>query len=137
MDERPAVRGIGIFSIIWLGRLVSFLGSSLTGFALGIWVYQRTGSATQFGLIAFCGALPSTLFSPLAGALVDRWNHRWTMILSDIGVGLIALVIFLLLVTGRFEIWHIYVVSALLSTFSAFQWPAYTATTTLLVPKWH
>jgi DHA3 family macrolide efflux protein-like MFS transporter len=137
MDERPAVRGIWIFSIIWLGRLVSFLGSSLTGFALGIWVYQRTGSATQFGLIAFCGALPSTLFSPLAGALVDRWNHRWTMILSDIGVGLIALVIFLLLVTGRFEIWHIYVVSALLSTFSAFQWPAYTATTTLLVPKWH
>jgi DHA3 family macrolide efflux protein-like MFS transporter len=86
MDERPAVRGIWIFSIIWLGRLVFVLGSSLTGFALGIWVYQRTGSATQFGLIAFCGALPSILFSPLAGALVDRWNHhRWIMILSDRG----------------------------------------------------
>jgi MFS transporter, DHA3 family, macrolide efflux protein len=135
MDERPAVRGVWIFSIIWLGRLVFVLGSSLTGFALGIWVYQRTGSATQFGFIAFCGVLPSILFSPLAGALVDRWNHRWTMILSDIGAGLIALIIFLLLVTGRFEVWHIYVVSALLSTFSAFQWPAYTAATTLLVPK--
>lgn len=138
MDERPAVRGIWIFSIVWLGRLVSFLGSSLTGFALGIWVYQRTGSATQFGFIAFCGALPSILFSPLAGALVDRWNHhRWIMILSDIGAGLIALIIFLLLTSGRFEVWHIYVVSALLSTFSAFQWPAYTAATTLLVPKQH
>ncbi|MCA1606083.1 MAG: MFS transporter [Acidobacteria bacterium] len=138
MDERPAVRGIWIFSIIWLGRLVSFLGSSVTGFALSMWVYQRTGSATQFGLIAFCGVLPSILFSPLAGALVDRWNHhRWIMILSGIGAGLIALIIFLLLVTGRFEVWHIYVVSALLSTFSAFQWPAYTAATTLLVPKQH
>jgi DHA3 family macrolide efflux protein-like MFS transporter len=138
MDERPAVRGIWIFSIIWLGQLVSALGSSITGFALSIWVYQRTGSATQFGFIAFCGALPSVLFSPLAGALVDRWNqHRWIMILSDIGAGLIASAIFLLLVTGRFEVWHIYVVSALLSTFSAFQWPAYTAATTLLVPKQH
>ncbi|MGH9958315.1 MAG: MFS transporter, partial [Pyrinomonadaceae bacterium] len=137
MDERPGVRGIWIFSIIWLGQLVSLLGSSLTGFALSIWVYQRTGSATQFGFIAFCGVLPSILLSPLAGALVDRWNHRWTMILSDTGAGLTALAIFLLLVTGRFEVWHIYVVSALLSTFSAFQWPAYTAATTLLVPKQH
>ena len=68
MDERPAVRGIWIFGIIWLGRLVSVLGSSLTGFALGIWVYQRTGSATQFGLIAFCGVLPKILLSAVANA---------------------------------------------------------------------
>jgi MFS transporter, DHA3 family, macrolide efflux protein len=137
MDERLAVRGIWIFSIVWLGQLVSLIGSAVTGFALSIWVYQRTGSATQFALIAFCGVLPSVLFSPLAGALVDRWNHRWTMILSDIGAGLIALVIFLLLVTGRFEVWYIYVATALISTLSAFQWPAYTAATTLLIPKQH
>src|SRR5919109_51934 len=137
MDERPATRGIWIFSIIWLGQLFSTLGSSVTGFALSIWVYQRTGSATQFGLIAFCGVLPSILISPLAGALVDRWNHRWTMILSDFGGGLITLAIFLLLVTGRFEVWHIYVLSALSSTFGAFQGPAYIAATTLLIPKQH
>jgi hypothetical protein len=57
MDERPAVRGMWIFSIIWLGQLVSILGSSITGFALSIWVHQRTGSAAQFSLIAFCGVL--------------------------------------------------------------------------------
>jgi MFS transporter, DHA3 family, macrolide efflux protein len=137
MDERPTVHRIWIFGIIWLGQLVSTLGSSITGFALGIWVYQRTGSATQFSLIAFCGVLPSILFSPLAGALVDRWNHRWTMILSDFGGGLITLAIFLLLVTGRFEVWHIYVLSALSSTFSAFLGPAYIAATSLLLPKQH
>lgn len=137
MDERPAVHRIWIFSIVWLGQLVSTLGSTITGFALGIWVYQRTGSATQFGLIAFCGVLPSILFSPLAGALVDRWNHRWTMILSDFAAGLITLAMFLLLVTGRFEVWHIYVLSTLSSTFSAFQGPAYLAATTLLIPKQH
>jgi hypothetical protein len=59
------------------------------------------------------------------------------MILSDFGAGLTTLVIFLLLVTGRFEVWHIYVLSVLSSTFSAFQGPAYIAATTLLVPKQH
>jgi MFS transporter, DHA3 family, macrolide efflux protein len=137
MDEHPAVHGVRTFSIVWLGQLVSLIGSGLTAFALGIWVYQRTGSATQFGFIAFCGVLPSILFSPLAGALVDRWNHRWTMILSNTGGALIALTIALLLAAGRFEIWHIYVANALISTLSAFQGPAYTAATTLLIPKHH
>src|SRR5919197_4970383 len=135
MDERAAIRGIRTLIIVWLGQLVSLVGSGVTGFALAIWVYQHTGSATQFGLIAFCGVLPSILFSPLAGALVDRWNHRWTMILSDFGAGLITLAIFLLLVTGRFEVWHIYVLNVLSSIFGAFQGPAYIAATTLLVPK--
>jgi len=137
MDERAAIRGVRTLIIVWLGQLVSLIGSAVTGFALSIWVYQRTGSATQFALIAFCGVLPSVLLSPLAGALVDRWNHRWTMILSDIVGALSALVIALLLALGQLEIWHLYVVTAINSTCSAFQWPAYTAATTLLVPKQH
>jgi hypothetical protein len=49
MDERPAVRGIWIFSIIWLGRLVSFLGSSLTGFALRIYHRIRANALKFLG----------------------------------------------------------------------------------------
>jgi DHA3 family macrolide efflux protein-like MFS transporter len=137
MDERAAIRGVRTLIIVWLGQLVSLIGSGVTGFALSIWVYQRTGSATQFALIAFCGVLPSVLLSPLAGALVDRWNHRWTMILSNTGGALSALMIASLLAAGWLEIWHIYVVAAINSTLSAFQWPAYTAATTLLIPKQH
>jgi Major Facilitator Superfamily. len=137
MNERPAVRGLWTFVIVWLGQLISYIGSGLTSFALGIWVYQRTGSVTQFALIALCGVLPGILFSPLTGALVDRWNHRWTMILSDTVAGLIALAMALLLAAGRFEVWYIYVVVAIGSTLSAFQGPAYTAAITLLIPKQH
>jgi len=137
MDERPAVRGVRIFIIVWLGQMVSLFGSGVTGFALSIWVYQRTGSATQFALIAFCSVLPSVLLSPLAGALVDRWNHRWTMILTDTGSALIALALALLLAAGRFEVWHIYVALAINSALNALQGPAYTAAITLLVPKQH
>ncbi|MGH8612525.1 MAG: MFS transporter [Gammaproteobacteria bacterium] len=135
MDERAG--GLRTLIIVWLGQLISLIGFTVTGFALSIWVYQRTGSATQFALVAFCGVLPTVLLSPLAGALVDRWNHRWTMILSDTGGALCALVIALLLALGRLEMWYIYVVVTINSTLSAFQWPAYTAATTLLVPKQH
>lgn len=137
MAERPTVRGVRTFLIVWLGQLVSLIGSGLTGFALGVWVYQRTGSVTQFALITFCAVVPGVLLSPLAGALVDRWNHRWTMIFSDTGAGLSTLVMALLLAAGRLEVWHLYLATAISSTFSAFQWPAYIAATTLLMPKQH
>lgn len=82
-STRP--KGFRSFLVIWFGQLVSLTGSGLTGFALGVWVYQRTGSVTQFALISLFTALPGIVFSPLAGALVDRWDRRWAMILSDAG----------------------------------------------------
>ncbi|RCJ21833.1 MFS transporter [Nostoc minutum NIES-26] len=124
-----------VFVLIWFGQLVSLIGSGLTRFALGIWVYQRTGSVTQFGLILLFTTLPGILLSPVAGALIDRWPRRFCMILSDSGAALSTLVIALLLFTGKLEIWHIYLASAVSSAFNAFQWPAYAAATTLLVPK--
>lgn len=132
-NYRPS--GMRIFFIVWLGQLVSLTGSSLTGFALGVWVYRQTGSVTQFALISLCTVGPAIALAPLAGALVDRCSHRWTMLLSDTGAGLSLLAIASLLFAERLEIWHIYVATAISSTFGAFQWPAYNAATTLLVPK--
>jgi MFS family permease len=130
-------KGFRIFLLIWFGQSVSLIGSGLTGFALGVWVYQSTGSVTQFALIALFTALPGIIFSPLAGALVDRWDRRWAMIISDTGAGVCTLAVALLLMVNRLEVWHIYILMAISSTFSAFQWPAYSAATTLLVPKEH
>ena len=79
--------------------------------------------------------LPLVIISPFAGILVDHWNRRWVMILSDSGAALSTLTIAALLLTGQIQIWHIYLASAVSSTFSVFQWPAYSAATTSLVPK--
>ena len=73
-------RGLRTFFVIWLGQVVSTIGSSLTGFVLGVWVYRQTGSATQFALIAACSTLPAIVLAPLAGALVDRLDRRRIMI---------------------------------------------------------
>lgn len=135
--QTVAPRGFRTFLLIWFGQLISLTGSGLTGFALGVWVYQSTRSVTQFALISLFTRLPGIAFSPIAGALVDRWDRRRAMILSDAGAGLCTLSIALLLLAGRLEVWHIYIAMAISSTFSAFQWPAYSAATTLLVPKEH
>jgi len=98
-------------------------------------VYQRSGSVTQFAFIALFTVLPNIALSPIAGALVDRWDRRWTMILSDAGAGLSTLAVAILFLTNRLEVWHIYLAAATSSACSAFQVPAYLALITLLVPK--
>ena len=129
--------GIHVFTLVWFGQLVSLTGSGLTNFALGVWVYQSTGSATKFAFIALSSILPLIFVSPIAGALVDRWDRRWVMVVSDTGAALSTFTVVLLFATGNLETWHIYITTAVSSAFSAFQWPAYTASVTLLIPKEH
>lgn len=135
--EQRAVARMRVFIIIWLGQLVSLVGSGLTSFALGVWVYQRTGSVTDFSLISLFTTLPLVLASPFAGAFVDRWDRRKTMFYSDLGAGISTIAIALLLFSGRLELWHIYLATAVSSICKAFQLPAYTAASTTLVPKEH
>jgi DHA3 family macrolide efflux protein-like MFS transporter len=129
--------GYRTFLIVWFGQLVSQVGSSISRFALGLWVFQRTGSTTQLALVILAARVPALLISPLAGALVDRWQRRRAMILSDAGAAAGTLTVAALLATGSLQIWHLYVVLGIASAFGAFQQPAYTAATTLLVPKRH
>jgi MFS family permease len=123
------------FTIIWLGQVVSLVGSGLTSFALGVWVFERTGSATQFALIGLAAVVPRVLLSPLAGTVVDRWDRRWVMIIADIGAGLSTMLVMLLLATNQLELWHIYALTLVNAAFGTVQWPAFTAVTTLLIPK--
>lgn len=135
MNSKILSKNVVVFVVIWLGQTVSQIGSGLTGFALGVWVYQTTGSALQFALIALFSALPRIALSPVAGVLVDRWSRRWAMIIGDSGAGVGTLIIAALFFSGRLEIWHIYVATALSAAFSTLQWPAYAAITPQLVSK--
>jgi DHA3 family macrolide efflux protein-like MFS transporter len=135
MGDPESVGGLRSFGLVWLGQLVSLIGSGLTRFALGVWVYERTGSATQFTLIMLFAFLPGLLAAPFAGALIDRWDRRWVMFWSDLGPAVGTLALILLVRADALEVWHIYAVVAIGSVFNTFQWPAYIASMTLLVPK--
>ncbi len=125
------------FAVIWIGQLVSTLGSSLTSFALGVWIYETTGSPTLFAVSMLVWVLPNVALSPVVGVLTDRWERRLVMLLSDTGAGFCSLFLAAVVLTGRLQIWHVYLGIFFNSAFSAFQWPAYSAATSLLVPKEH
>ena len=137
MKAQSNSQGLRTFGIIWFGQLISLLGSGLTSFALGVWVYQETGSTTQFALVALFTAVPGVILSPFAGIVVDRWDRRLIMLLSDLGAGLSTAFIAVLFFSGQLNVWHIYLATAVNASFSSFQWPAYVAATSLLVPKKH
>lgn len=133
--SESASKGLKNFGIIWVGQLVSLLGSGLTSFALGIWALERTNSVTQYTLIIVCASVPAILVAPFAGALVDRWDRRWVMFWTDVGPGVITLTYAYLLWQGELQVWHIYIGAFFNSIFSTFQWPAYIAAVTMLVDR--
>jgi MFS transporter, DHA3 family, macrolide efflux protein len=134
MEQVETTKSMRTFLIIWVGQTISIIGSGLTSFALGVWIFQETGRATPFVLTVLFGTLPRVLLSPVAGSLADRKNRRWMMVLSDSGAALVTLLLVFLVTTGRLEIWHIYLGAMISSSFGAFQEPSYTASIAMLVP---
>ncbi len=131
----PLAGGLRLFTLVWFGQLVSLVGTGLTNFALGLWIYKATGSVTDFALLALCGTLPGVLLSPFAGVVVDRWDRRHAMRAADAGAGLVSLAYALLIAGGHLQTWHVYLGAALASACGALQWPAYAAMVPMLVPE--
>ena len=125
------------FSVLWFGQFVSLVGTGMSGFALSIWAWQVTGEATALALVGFFSFAPTVLMSPIAGVLVDRWDRKLVMILSDLAAGLSSIAVLVLMTTGHLQIWHLYVAGAFSGVFGSFQFPAYTAAITTMIPKKH
>ena len=137
MPPAPRTRPSGMvaFLIVWLGQIISMIATNMSQFALTIWAYEQTGSATALALVQVFFITPFLLFSPFAGAMVDRYNRKLMMMVSDVGAGVATILIFTLYSLGRLEIWHLYLAAAITGTFSCFQWPAYSASISLMVPR--
>ncbi len=127
--------GMRGFVVVWLGQVVSMLGTGMTNFALSFWIFQQTGEATALTWAIFFFMAPSVLFSPIAGAIVDRANRKTVMIVSDLLAGIATIFLLMLLASESLEIWHIYVANLLAGAANAFQFPAYSAAVTMMLPK--
>jgi DHA3 family macrolide efflux protein-like MFS transporter len=125
------------FFTIWFGQLVSLIGSQLTGFALGVWVYDQTKSVLMLALVQVAQQVPYVLLSPMAGVFADRWNRRTAMIVSDFGAGLAVLAAGVLFLTHHLQPWMVIPINLWMASFNTLMWPSFTASVTLLVPKQH
>lgn len=135
MNRIGVLRGMPAFVVIWIGQAISLIGTGMSGFALTIWAYEMTGQATALALVGFFFVLPMVVLSPVAGAIVDRSNRKFMMMISDLGAGAATIGIFLLNSADLLEIWHLYVAVLIMGTFQVFQWPAYSAAITMMIPK--
>ncbi|MBM4458042.1 MAG: MFS transporter [Chloroflexi bacterium] len=123
------------FLVVWLGQIISVLASSMSHFGLTIWMYQQTESATAMGLMQVFFITPFLLLSPIAGVMVDRYNRKLMMMVSDLAAIIATGSIFILFALGRLEFWHLYVSAILNGIGNTFQWPAYSAAISTMVPK--
>lgn len=132
-----APTGMAAFFTVWGGQLVSVLGSTMTAFALQFWVFSETGSVSSLAMVALAFTIPATVVSPFAGALVDRWDRRKVMLVSDAVAGAASLTVVALYSADALSVWHIYLMVGINSMANAFQMPAWLASIPLLVPKPH
>lgn len=123
------------FLLIWFGQLVSGVGSRLTSFALGVWVYDTTGSTMQFAMVFVAMAVPVMLVSPFAGALVDRWDRRRIMIVCESVSALTIAALALSVATDNLSMWQIYLGVGLTAIANCFLQPAYAASVPLLADR--
>ena len=122
---------------MWLGQVISVLGSALVQFALVWYLTEKTGSATILATATLVSLIPEVFLGPFSGAIVDRLNRKTIMIVSDLLVALATLALVLLFAFNQIQIWHIYVILFIRGTVGTFQYPAMSASISLMVPKEH
>ena len=135
MNTTKKLTGMKGFTIVWIGQFVSVLASTMTNFGLTIWMFQQTRSATAMAILQVCFILPFLLLSPIAGAMVDRYNRKMMMMVSDLFAVSATVGILILQATGSLEFWHLYVAAVINGLGNTFQWPAYSSAITTMVSK--
>ena len=121
----------GSFSALWVGQVISLFGDRVNQIALGAFVYEITDSPLAVALTFFVGTIPNLLFSPVAGAFVDRWDQKQVLVVSDI---LRAALVLLIPVAVLINVWLAYPLVFLITTVSIFFRPARVTILPRLVP---
>src|SRR5512134_432773 len=131
--NRPT--GMFGFTLVWLGQIVSVLATNMSVFALTIWVFEKTRSATALAWMQVFFITPLLIITPFAGVMVDRHNRKLMMMVSDLMAGLATISILVLQAFGVLEVWHLYAAAVFQGLGNAFQWPAYSAAISTMIPQ--
>ena len=133
--NNSSLPGMRAFYLLWFGQFVSIFATRMTNFAITLWAWDLTGQATALVLVGVASYLPGAILSPFIGTLVDRWNRKLVLALSDFASALGTLFLLILFTLDRAQIWHLYAVGIFGGIFGAFQYPAYASVITTMVPK--
>jgi len=112
------------FQLFFGGQLILLTGTWMQTIAQSWLVYHMTGSSLQLGKVGFFGQFPVFLLAPLGGMLADRMDRRRVVIGTQVSSMILALVLAALTLSHFVQVWHLFVLSALLGVVNAFDIPA-------------
>ena len=129
------IKELKTFLILWSTQSLSQLGSAMTGFALTLWLYEKTGSALQTALLAVCSYAPYVVMSIFAGALSDRWDKKKVMLVCDTLAACCSVTVLALLKGDLLRPVHMYLLNAVTGLMNTVQQPASDVAMTMITPK--
>lgn len=132
---REVLGELKTFTILWLGQLLSGLGSNMTSFALVIWAFSQRNSVMLTSILAMSSQLPRILLSFLAGYLVDRWNKKSVMLVADTVAALGSASVLVLFCLGKLTLVNLCLINVVIGITQAFQTPAASVAVSLLISK--
>lgn len=125
------------FLILWSTQSISQLGSSMTAYALTLWLYEKTGSSLSTAVLTICSYAPYVLMSIFAGALTDRLDKKKIMLCCDTFAAMCTVTILVLFRTGQLAVWHLYLLNAVSGLMNTVQQPASDVAMTMIIPQAH
>ena len=112
------------FQLFFAGQLISLIGTWMQNVAQAWLVYRLTGSSVLLGLVGLRRADPGLPVSPLGGLVADRHSRHRIVIATQTAAMMLAFILAALTLTGTVQVWHIFVLAALLGVVNAFDIPA-------------
>lgn len=112
------------YRLFFTGQTISMMGTWMQDVAINWLIYQLTGSAIMLGAVNFCSKMPGFMLGPFAGLLVDRFSRHKIIIFTQIMSMLQALIMAVLVLTDRIEVWHVMALGTLLGCIQALDLPA-------------
>ncbi len=125
------------YRLLWMGQLSTSLGQWMDQTSRSWLIYQLTDSPLQLGLVSAIRGAPLLFFGVIAGVVADRYGRKAQLIIAQVVNAILNAVLATLVLTGRIEVWHVYVTGFLAGTVQAFQQPARQALINDLVGEKH
>ncbi len=123
LDRLPALQNRN-FRLFFAGQLISLIGTWMDNVAEAWLIYSLTGSSLKLGTVGFCGQIPVFLFAPLGGIVADRYNRHKIIVTTQALSMVLAGILAVLTLTHRVQVWHVFLLAALMGVVNAFDIPA-------------
>ncbi|MGB7604525.1 MAG: amino acid adenylation domain-containing protein, partial [Lutisporaceae bacterium] len=134
-DKKQVVPSMRLFLMVAIVQIISEIGTILSTFGSGIWIFQQTNALSQFAMMLLFAIVPTILILPISGAIVDRFDRRLIIIAADILSAICSLYLLVLLYNNGLQIWQVYLFTVIASVATCFRQPAYLAAITQITPK--